>query len=103
MSEVITLFQGVDALTHEESRAFLHDVLNTSMSMSLDLAELRDDVPLGSGGLELESLSLAELVTHIEDYTGIRVPDEKLSEMASMDVGQFLEYVDGISVGGRPR
>ncbi|MCI0386306.1 acyl carrier protein [Streptomyces sp. CNQ085] len=47
-------------------------------------------IPLGPGGLELESLSLVELTVHVEREYGIRFPDEAVDGLGTMTLGELV-------------
>jgi acyl carrier protein len=73
-------------------RAF---VVNTLETMNIDTSELTDDTPLGDDGLEMESLTTAELVMHVEEEYGIKFSDDDVEGMQTMTVGAFVAEVEG--------
>lgn len=76
------------------TRAFLLSVLRDHMSLDVDDASLVDDLPLGSNGLDLESLGFTELVVHAEQRFGVTIPDEDMDVISSCTVREFVEYLD---------
>ncbi|MFP8961055.1 acyl carrier protein [Streptomyces nanhaiensis] len=73
-------------------RAF---VVNTLEAMNLDTSGVADDTPLGDGGLELESLTTAELVMQVEEEYGVKFSDDDVEGMQGMTVGAFVAEVEG--------
>ncbi|WP_436775352.1 acyl carrier protein [Yinghuangia sp. YIM S09857] len=59
-------------------------------SMHFEVDSLTDETPLGDGGLELESLSLAELVMQLDEF-GVEFTDDEMETLATMTFGQFAE------------
>lgn len=66
-------------------REIMVDALR-NMHFSVD--SLTDETPLGDGGLELESLSLAELVMQLDEH-GVEFTDDELESLVSMTFGEF--------------
>jgi acyl carrier protein len=48
---------------------------------------------IGPAGVDLESLSIAELGVRIEDQYGVRFADDEVEMVASMTVGEFVDLV----------
>ncbi|MBT2472566.1 acyl carrier protein [Streptomyces sp. ISL-66] len=72
-------------------RAF---VVNTLETMNLDTADLTDATPIGDDGLELESLTTAELVMQVEEEFGVKFSDEDVEALQAMTVGEFIAQVE---------
>lgn len=72
-------------------RAF---VVNTLETMNLDTAGVTDDTPIGDDGLELESLTTAELVMQVEEEYGVKFTDEDVEALQTMTVGEFVSQVE---------
>ncbi|MCF2528827.1 acyl carrier protein [Yinghuangia soli] len=68
-------------------REVMVDVLR---NMHFEVDSLTDETPLGDGGLELESLSLAELVMQLDEF-GIEFTDDEMEELSKMTFGEFAE------------
>ncbi|MCX5410044.1 acyl carrier protein (plasmid) [Streptomyces sp. NBC_00335] len=72
-------------------RAF---VVNTLETMNLDTAGVGDDTPIGDDGLELESLTTAELVMQVEEEYGVKFTDEDVEALQTMTLGAFVSQVE---------
>lgn len=79
----------------EQTLRFLLDVLADDLNLEVSEATLRNEVPLGSSGLGMESLNFTELVMHAERRFGIVIPDSDLNRITSFTVGELLGYLDG--------
>ncbi|MEU1626445.1 phosphopantetheine-binding protein [Streptomyces sp. NPDC020096] len=66
---------------------FVVDVLS---ELNYDTDEIHDDTLLGPDGLDLDSLSLAEILMRAEDAFGIHVEDDEIEELAGMTAGAFV-------------
>jgi acyl carrier protein len=95
---------GMESTTSDISAArdLVLRVLHDMMDVSLDDAVLASDPPLCAGGLELESLSLTELVAQCEEYCGMRVSDEDFQRIARLTVTEFAAYVASRAAGREP-
>jgi acyl carrier protein len=78
----------------ERTRAFLLEVLADDLNLDLTEAQLRDELPLGSAGLGMESLNFVELAMQAERRLGVPVPDSDLDRIASFTVGELIEHLD---------
>ncbi|MEU5365705.1 acyl carrier protein [Streptomyces sp. NPDC005925] len=72
-------------------RAF---VVNTLEAMNLDTSDVTDSTPIGDGGMELESLTTAELVMQVEEEYGVKFSDDDVEGMQTMTVGDFVAEVE---------
>jgi len=61
-------------------------------------ADLRPDLPLGAGGLGLDSIALVEVLLECEDRFGVTMAAELL-ERPSLTVGLLVERIETM---GRP-
>ena len=66
---------------------FVVDVLS---ELNYDIDEVHDDTLLGPDGLDLDSLSLAEILMRAEETFGIHVEDDEIEELAGMTAGAFV-------------
>lgn len=63
-------------------------VVTTLRDMNFEVDSVTDETPLGDGGLELESLSIAELVMQLETF-GVAFSDEEMEKLTDMTLGEF--------------
>jgi acyl carrier protein len=71
------------------------DAIITALAeMNYDVTDVRDDAPLGPGGLDLESLSMAELAIRIEESLGVRFDDGELERLGGMTLGDLVAEID---------
>jgi len=68
-------------------------VIDAIAEMNYPVDDVTVDTPLGSAGIDLESLAVAELAVRVEDEYGVKFADEEAEEMAGMTVGEFAEAV----------
>lgn len=57
--------------------------------------ELRPDLPLGDGGLNLDSIALVEVLLDCEDQLSVTVAAEMLSQ-STLTVGWLVERIDAL-------
>ncbi|GGU65144.1 hypothetical protein GCM10010211_32820 [Streptomyces albospinus] len=69
------------------TRQFVVDVLT---GLNYDIDEVRDETPLGPDGLDLDSLSLAEVLMRAEETFHIHVEEDEVEELAGLTVGAFV-------------
>jgi acyl carrier protein len=58
--------------------------------------ELRPDLPLGEGGLNLDSIALVEVLLDCEDQLGVTVAAEMLGQ-SNLTVGWLVERIDALA------
>ncbi|MFJ3880392.1 acyl carrier protein [Streptomyces sp. NPDC090077] len=81
-------------------------LLATLRDLNYEVDGVTDATPLGDGGLELESLTLAELAMQVEQEYGVEIGDEELEGLRGLDFGRFAALVSeraDRAVGGRAR
>jgi acyl carrier protein len=86
----------------EEIRQF---VLTSLKEMNYDVSDVTGDTDLGSAGLDLESLAVAELAVLVEDRFGAKFTDEDAEHLALMTLDEFTAEVIGrvaVLAGGSP-
>lgn len=72
-------------------RSFVIGIINEILP---DVDEsVSDDLPLGPGGLELESLALVELLVQVEHEFGAKIPDEDPAAQPTATLGEFVAAV----------
>ena len=78
----------------QQTRDFFLHVLRDKMNLDIDDAALADNTPLGSSGLDLDSMGIIELAQHAEQQLGVAIPDEDLNAVARFTVRDLLDYLD---------
>lgn len=73
-----------------EIRQSVMDMLN---EMNWDVDDASGDALLGKGGLELDSLTIAELAVCMEDTYGVKLAQDKMERFAQMTLNDFAEEV----------
>jgi acyl carrier protein len=68
-------------------------VIEAIAAMNYPVDDVNADTPLGSAGIDLESLAVAELAVRVEDEFGVKFADEEAEEMAGMTVGEFANAI----------
>lgn len=74
-----------------DPEAELRRVLSEELSYS---AQIDSGTALGSGGLDLDSLSRMEIVAAIEERFGVVLTDEDIDRMAQQTFGELVDLVD---------
>jgi acyl carrier protein len=70
-------------------REFVLSTLAGEMNVPIDRASVGDDSPIGTGGIDLESLSLVELTLRMEREFGVKIPDSDIEALGAMTLGQL--------------
>ena len=68
-------------------------IINAIAEMNYPIDDVDADTPLGSAGVDLESLAVAELAVRVEDTYGVKFSDEEAEQMSAMTVGEFADAV----------
>jgi acyl carrier protein len=68
-------------------------VIDAIAEMNYPMDGVDADTPLGSAGVDLESLAVAELAVRVEDEYGVTFGDEEAEQMAAMTIGEFADAV----------
>lgn len=76
----------------EDIRQFVISALN---EMDYDVSDVTGDTDLGPTGLDVASLSLAELALHIEDEFRVKFDDDEVDELSRMTLDEFAALVAG--------
>ncbi len=77
------------AMSQSTADTSVEEVIDTATG--IDSSEYDDDTPLGSEGLDLDSIAVIEVVEIIEMEHDISIPDEELEELDT--VGDLKELV----------
>jgi acyl carrier protein len=78
-----------------EIRAFVLSTITDDMNHPLDADEISDDSPMGTGGIDLDSLSLIELAMRLERRFGVQFPDSDIEPVGAMKLGDLISDVIG--------
>ena len=68
-------------------------VIDALADMNFETDSVTDTTPLGEEGVELESLSIADLVMRLEEQFGITYGDEDYESLPGMTIGAFVADV----------
>jgi len=74
------------------TRELLIHILRDRMNASVD--ETTGDFSLGPDGLDLESLSITELVMHCEDALSVRIPESEYQQVPRLTIQGLADYLD---------
>ena len=77
----------------KDVREFVVTTLVQEMNLFVDTDALTDDSPIGTGGIDLESLSLVELMLRLEREYDVKIPDSDIEAIGSMTLGQLVDDV----------
>lgn len=69
---------------------FLVDALK---NMNYEISDVTPQTPLGPGGLDLESLAVAEISIQVEDAYGVKFDEDETEMLAMMTMGQLADEV----------
>ncbi|MGI5529470.1 acyl carrier protein [Streptomyces syringium] len=83
-----------------ETREFVLDVLR---ELNYEIDGVTDATPLGDEGLELESLTLAEVTMRLEEKYDVQFTDEELEGLAKVTLGDFVSQIVDRATAGQSR
>ncbi|MEU1466804.1 phosphopantetheine-binding protein [Streptomyces sp. NPDC005761] len=73
-------------------------IIEALANMNYDVSDVTGDTPLGPAGLDLESLSVAEIAIQVEDTYGVKFEEDEMETVALLTVaGLVKEIVDRTS------
>ena len=78
-----------DSVAIEEA---VRDVVRSRAALARERSDLPDELPLGAGGLGLDSISLAELLLDCQRRFGIPAPVELL-EGPPLTLGRLVAHI----------
>ncbi len=67
---------------------FVTKVMNIPIAQPVD-----STIPVGPGGIDLDSLSLLELIARVEKEYGFKIPDEDYERLATSTLGEFVACI----------
>jgi acyl carrier protein len=62
-------------------------------NMNFDVSDVTEETKLGPGGLDLESLALADLAVQVEDTFSVKFELDEMEGIAMFTLGQLAEEV----------
>ncbi|MER0243573.1 acyl carrier protein [Streptomyces sp. 796.1] len=62
-------------------------------NMNYDVTEVTGDTPLGPSGLDLESLSVAEIAIQVEDTYGVKFEEDEMETVALLTVSGLVKEI----------
>lgn len=62
-------------------------------NMNFDVSDVTEETKLGPGGLDLESLALADLAVQVEDTFSVKFELDEMESIAMLTLGQLAEEV----------
>jgi len=68
-------------------------VLDSLKEMSYDVTEIDGDMPLGPSGIDLESLTIAELAVRVEDALGVKFYEDEMETVVTMTLDEFVAEI----------
>jgi acyl carrier protein len=83
----------IQTTLRKEIRDFVLTTITDSMNLPLDLDEIDDDSPLGSTGVDLDSLALIELSLRLETRFGVEFPQTDIEPVGAMTLGGLIDDV----------
>ncbi|MGQ0840028.1 phosphopantetheine-binding protein [Actinokineospora sp.] len=69
-------------------------VLDVLKEMNYDVEDVDGDMQLGPSGMDLESLTVAELAVRIEDAIGVKFYDDDMERVVTMTLDEFVAEID---------
>ncbi|QUQ67364.1 acyl carrier protein [Kutzneria sp. CA-103260] len=76
-------------LTEADVRDWVLTTLIGEMNVPIDRDKVTDDSPIGTSGIDLESLSLVELTLRLEREYDVKIPDTDIEAIGAMTLGQL--------------
>ncbi|GAA3435372.1 acyl carrier protein [Kutzneria kofuensis] len=76
-------------LQDAQVREFVLSTLAGEMNVPIDRDKITDDSPIGTSGIDLESLSLVELTLRLEREFEVKIPDTDIEAIGAMTLGQL--------------
>lgn len=73
----------------ERVREFVLSTLAVEMNVPINRETVTDDSPIGTNGIDLESLSLVELTLRLEREFEVKIPDTDIEAIGAMTLGQL--------------
>jgi acyl carrier protein len=68
-------------------------IIDAIADMNYPVDDVHGDTALGSAGVDLESLAVAELSVRVEDEYGVRFGEDEAEQMAGMTIDEFAAAI----------
>ena len=85
-------------MTRDEILSTLTEILEEVVG--IDAADVTED-KLFADDLDVDSLSMVEVVVALEERLGVKIPDDEVTTLAT--VGDAVTWIDKIQVGAAQR
>lgn len=80
-------------ISNEETLCKVKEILVECLSLDMEPYEVENDEALFDGDLGLDSVSVLELVTAIEDYFSIEIEDEEFSSDIFISAKALAQFI----------
>ncbi|MGV9848996.1 phosphopantetheine-binding protein [Streptomyces sp. NPDC003442] len=77
----------------KEIRDFVLGTISEEMNHPLAADEISDDSPMGTGGIDIDSLGLIELLLRLERRFDVKFPDSDIEQAGAMNLGDLINDV----------
>ncbi|MEE1816880.1 acyl carrier protein [Streptomyces sp. NPDC004288] len=68
-------------------------VIEALQNMNYDVTDVTGETPLGPAGLDLESLSVAEIAIQVEDTYGVKFEEDEMETVALLTVSGLVQEI----------
>ncbi|MEU3920783.1 MULTISPECIES: acyl carrier protein [unclassified Streptomyces] len=68
-------------------------IIDALQNMNYDVSDVTGDTPLGPAGLDLESLSVAEVAIQVEDEYGVKFEEDEMETVALLTVAGLVKEI----------
>ncbi|MCX5394406.1 acyl carrier protein [Streptomyces sp. NPDC006482] len=68
-------------------------VIEALQNMNYDVTDVTGETPLGPAGLDLESLSVAEIAIQVEDTYGVKFEEDEMETVALLTVAGLVQEI----------
>jgi len=87
--------------SHQRTLDRLKDILRRDLKLGPDLP-IPDDMPLIGSSMDLDSLDMLLLVTHIEKEFGVKIPSQAMGDAVFQNVQTLASYVESSAPAAKP-
>lgn len=68
-------------------------IIEALKDMNYDVSDVTGETPLGPAGLDLESLSVAEIAIQVEDTYGVKFEEDEMESVALLTVSGLVKEI----------